>query len=238
MLLPGVQYYSGQLLDMAALCDMARHVGCAIGLDLAHAIGNVPLSLHEWAPDFAAWCSYKYLNAGPGAVAGAFVPERHHGGDGSRQLLGWWSHEENTRLEMSPDFVAEQGADLWALSNPSVLAMAPLLASLTVFGEAGIDALRRKSLQLTGYLDYLLGKRFPGKIASITPADARGAQISMTVTAPGIAPKTVLEALEKQNVIVDWREPNVIRVAPAPLYNSFEDVFEFSERLARALDEE
>ena len=236
MLLPGVQYYNGQVIDMPAVCELARKTGCKIGLDLAHAVGNVELSLHDWAPDFAAWCTYKYLNSGPGATAGAFVHEQHHGGDGTEQLLGWWSHEEKTRLLMSDEFRAEQGADLWALSNPSVFATAPLLASLDIFEQAGFDALREKSTRLTAYLDFLLTTRFAGRVSSITPTDARGAQVSMTVIDPDLQARAVLERLEDQNVICDWREPNVIRVAPAPLYNSFEDVFEFCERLAVALD--
>jgi kynureninase len=235
ILLPGVQYYSGQLLDMKTLCSLAADAGCTLGLDLAHAIGNVPLSLHEWSPDFAAWCSYKYLNGGPGCVGGAFVAERHLGGDGSEQLLGWWGHDEATRLKMSPEFVAEKGADLWQLSCPAVFAVAPLLGSLELFLEAGIDAIRDKSLELTGYLEFLLTDGFAGSVTSITPAHARGAQLSMTVVETGVDPRAVLHALEEKNVIVDWREPNVIRVAPAPLYNSYEDVFLFSERLNAAL---
>lgn len=235
LLLPGVQYYNGQLLDMQRLCRMATDAGCAIGLDLAHAIGNIAMQLHDWAPDFAAWCSYKYLNGGPGAIAGAFVHERHHGGEGTEQLLGWWGHDETTRMQMSPQFKAEQGADLWQLSCPSVLSLAPVLASLELFEKAGIENLREKSLRLTGYLDYLLQKNFAGRAVSITPAAARGAQISMTIVDPALEAKSVMRKLEAQNVVLDWREPNVIRVAPAPLYNSFEDVFRFSQRLEKAL---
>ena len=231
MLLPGVQYYNGQVLDMRRICELGREAGAAVGLDLAHAIGNVPLDLHGWAPDFAAWCSYKYLNSGPGAVAGAFVHERHHGGDGSEQLLGWWGHEEATRLLMAPEFKAEKGADLWQLSNPSVLATAPLLASLEIFERAGIDRLQQKSQDLTGYLAWLLEARFGGRVAGITPPAARAAQLSVVVIDTAAMPKDVLHALEEQNVIVDWREPDVIRVAPAPLYNSYEDVYLFAERL-------
>jgi len=235
VLLPGVQYYNGQLFDMQKLCSMAKNAGCNIGLDLAHAIGNVELKLHEWAPDFAAWCSYKYLNSGPGAIAGAFVHEKYHGGSGTDQLLGWWGHEEDSRMKMSRNFKAEQGADLWQLSCPSVLSFAPLIASLEIFQQAGIENLRQKSLQLTGYLEFLLIEKFAGRVTSITPPDARGAQISMTVVEPSLAPKSVFRRLEEQNVIGDWREPNVIRIAPAPLYNSYEDVFRFSERLQIAL---
>jgi kynureninase len=236
ILLPGVQYYNGQVLDMQRLCQMASSAGCAIGLDLAHAIGNLPMRLHDWAPDFAAWCSYKYLNGGPGAIAGAFVPERHHGGAGTEQLLGWWSHDEQTRMKMSAQFDAEQGADLWQLSCPTVLSLAPVLASLEIFDSAGIENLRQKSQLLTGYLDFLLREEFSGRVLSITPAEARGIQISMTVIDEDVQPKTVLHNLEKQNVVVDWREPNVIRVSPVPLYNGFEDVYEFSRRLKIALD--
>jgi len=235
VLLPGVQYYNGQLFDMQKLCSMAKNAGCKIGLDLAHAIGNVELKLHEWAPDFAAWCSYKYLNSGPGAIAGAFVHESYHGGSGTDQFLGWWGHEEDSRMKMSRHFKAEQGADLWQLSCPSVLSFAPLIASLEIFQQAGIENLRQKSLQLTGYLEFLLVEKFAGRVTSITPPDARGAQISMTVVDPSLAPKSVFRRLEEQNVIGDWREPNVIRIAPAPLYNSYEDVFRFSERLEIAL---
>lgn len=234
LLLPGVQYYTGQLLDMAELCRLARAAGCAIGLDLAHAIGNVALELHDWAPDFAAWCSYKYLNGGPGAVAGAFVPARHLGGDGTRQLLGWWGHEEQTRFRMAPTFTPAAGADLWQLSNPPILALAPVLASLKIFADAGLQRLRAKSESLTGYLEFLLLQRFAGRITSITPPRARGCQLSLTVTDCRLDSREVFGRLERQNVMADWREPNVIRVAPAPLYNRYEDVFEFAERLESA----
>lgn len=234
MLLPGVQYYNGQMLDMPALCDLARRHGCSIGLDLAHAIGNVPLKLHEWSPDFAAWCSYKYLNSGPGAVGGVFVPERHHGTDGRKQLLGWWGHQEATRLRMSSTFVAESGVDSWHVSNPSVLAIAPLLASLDIFQRAGMAALRQKSEALSGYLRWLLQSEFGDRVTSITPKDA-GAQVSIVVTDLSVVPRSIPDSLEELNVIVDWREPNVIRAAPAPLYNSFEDVWSFSQRLRQSL---
>lgn len=237
LLLPGVQYYNGQVLDMAELCGLAREFGCAIGLDLAHAIGNVPLHLHDWAPDFAAWCSYKYLNSGPGAVGGAFIHSKHLDGDGSRQLLGWWGHDEQTRFLMQPEFTPAKGADLWQLSNPPILSLAPLLASLELFADAGIDRLVAKSGDLTAYLDFLLRNDFAGKVASITPPHARGCQLSLTVNAAICDPRTVFGRLQQQNVIADWREPNVIRVAPVPMYNSFEDVFEFTRRLEIALND-
>lgn len=234
LLLPGVQYYTGQVLPMQELCDLARQTGCKIGLDLAHAVGNIPLELHKWGPDFAAWCTYKYLNSGPGAIAGAFVHSRHLNADGTQQLLGWWSHAASTRFKMGPTFTPAEGADLWALSNPPILALAPVIASLSIFTAAGIDRLREKSILLTGFLDFLLQKDFAGRIESITPSSARGCQMSLVVRDGTLDARTVFETLEAQNVISDWREPNVIRVAPVPLYNSFEDVFDFVDRLHAA----
>lgn len=235
ILLPGVQYYNGQVLDMPVICRLARDHGCAIGLDLAHAIGNVPLRLHDWGPDFAVWCSYKYLNAGPGAVGGAFVHARHLEGDASRQLLGWWGHDEATRFEMAPTFRPARGAELWQLSNPPILSLAPVLASLEIFGRAGMERLREKSVLLTGYLDFLLRRRFEGRIDSITPPAARGCQLSLVVSDASLDARLLFRRLESVNVIADWREPNVIRVAPVPLYNSFEDAHRFVDRLAMAV---
>ena len=236
LLLPGVQYYNGQVLPMAELCELARRYGCRIGLDLAHAIGNVPLALHDWGPDFAAWCHYKYLNAGPGAVGGAFVHARHLDGDGSGQLLGWWGHDEETRFRMAPTFTPAKGADLWQLSNPPILSLAPVIASLQIFAAAGMDKLREKSAHLTGFLDFLLEDRLADRVVSITPPEARGCQLSLVVRDASRDPKEVFDTLIAQNVIADWREPNVIRVAPVPLYNRFEDVFEFVSRLQTAMD--
>jgi kynureninase len=237
LLLPGVQYYNGQVLDMAALCKLAEATGCAIGLDLAHAIGNVPLALHDWAPDFAIWCTYKYLNTGPGSVGGAFVHSRHLDSADKKQLHGWWSNEEATRFKMAPTFVPAKGVDTWQLSCPAVLSQAPLLASLEIFEEAGIDKLRDKSVELTGYLDFLLQQGFSGRIKSITPETSRGCQLSLVVCDDSVDPKSVFRKLEALNITVDWREPDVIRVAPVPLYNGFEDVYEFTERLEIALRE-
>jgi len=235
LLLPGVQYYTGQVLDMPTHCEMARKAGAKIGLDLAHAIGNVPMSLHEWGPDFAAWCTYKYLNSGPGAVAGAFVHARHFDDEDAEYLKGWWGHEESTRFKMEREFRPGEGAERWQLSNPPVLAIAPILASLEVFGEVGMDALNRKSALQTEYLAYLLDQHFARQVATITPTDARGCQLSLVVTDKKLNARAVFERLEHMNVIGDWREPNVIRVAPVPLYNSFEDVHEFIERLGIAI---
>ncbi len=237
LLLPGVQYYNGQVLEMAELCKLADATGCALGLDLAHAIGNVPLALHEWAPDFAIWCTYKYLNTGPGSVGGAFVHSRHLDSADNQQLLGWWSHEEATRFRMSPTLVPAQGVDAWQLSCPAILVHAPLLASLEIFAEAGIDKLRAKSIELTGYLDFLLQQGFSGRLEIITPEDARGCQLSLVICDDSVDAKSVFRNLEALNITVDWREPDVIRVAPVPLYNGFEDVYEFTERLEIALRE-
>jgi kynureninase len=236
-LLPGVQYYSGQVFNMAAITRMARASGCTVGFDLAHAVGNVPLALHDWAPDFAVWCNYKYVNGGPGALAGCFVHERHADNPDLPRFAGWWGHDKDSRFRMGPDFVPMQGAEGWQLSNPPILAMAPVLASLDIFDEVGMPALREKSLQLTGYLDYLLRERLGSQVEILTPADAgsRGCQLSLQVTVPGIEGKKVFERLEAADVICDWREPAVIRVAPVPLYNSYMDVYRFVDSLAEAL---
>ncbi|MEE4162005.1 MAG: kynureninase [Woeseiaceae bacterium] len=231
LLLPGVQYYSGQVLDMAAISAIGRQRSITVGLDLAHAVGNVELALNGWAPDFAAWCTYKYLNSGPGAISGAFVAERHLAADNLDQLHGWWGNDPATRFRMARDFDPAPGADVFQMSNPPILSLAPVLGSLDIFLRASIQALRAKSVRLTGYLDWLLTQRFAAEIRSITPAESRGAQLSLVVTADGIEPRAVFDKLVERNVTGDWREPDVIRVAPAPLYNSFVDVYEFVERL-------
>ncbi|MDZ7644787.1 MAG: kynureninase [Woeseiaceae bacterium] len=216
LLLPGVQYYNGQVLDMAAICELGRAAGAAVGLDLAHAIGNVPLALHDQAPDFAAWCSYKYLNGGPGAVGGAFVHERHLGGDASRTLLGWWGNREASRFEMGRTFEPADTAELWQQSNPPILSLAPVVASLELFLEADPAALRSKSQRLTAYLDYLLAEKLPDTVRVITPADARGCQLSLALAGPGLDARAVFRKLADLHVVADWREPDVIRVAPVP----------------------
>jgi kynureninase len=236
LLLPGVQYYNGQILDMETHCALARQAGCRIGLDLAHAIGNVPLELHDWQPDFAAWCTYKYLNAGPGAIGGAFVHSKHLSDDGSEQLTGWWGHEQATRFQMAHSFTPAPGADRWQLSNPPILSLAPVVASLEIFLEAGMPALREKSERQVAFLRFLLEQGFAGQIDAITPADASGCQLSLVVTDSSLDAKGVFRSLEEMRVIGDWREPNVIRVAPVPLYNSYEDIFELSVRLGEAID--
>jgi kynureninase len=236
LLLPGVQYYTGQVLDMKKHCRMAREAGCNIGLDLAHAVGNVPIKLHDWGPDFAAWCTYKYLNSGPGAIGGAFVHSRHHAENSSNYLKGWWGHEESTRFKMARTFTPAEGAEHWQMSNPPILSMAPIIASLELFGEAGFDALREKSIAQTAYLKFLIDQYFTGKVDTITPMNARGCQLSLVVTGSNLDAREIFNALEAMNVTADWREPNVIRVAPVPLYNSFEDIHELIERLKAAID--
>ncbi len=235
LLLPGIQYYSGQVLDMAEICRLGRKAGCSVGLDLAHAIGNVELHLNKWAPDFAAWCTYKYLNAGPGAIGGAFVHESHFSAENLNQLHGWWGHDEKTRFKMLPSFTPAEGAELWQMSNPPILALAPVMASLEIFLEAGLPRLIEKSRSLTNYLRWLIESRYSDRISILTRDDARGAQLSLVVKDGGIGGKTVFDRLCERNVTGDWREPDVIRVAPAPLYNNFEDAFEFAERLGSAL---
>lgn len=235
LLLPGVQYYSGQVLDMAAICELGKAAGSAVGLDLAHAIGNVEMSLHDWAPDFAAWCTYKYLNSGPGAISGVFVHERHCSAANVDQLHGWWGNDEATRFKMAKPFDPAPGAEAWQMSNPPILALAPVIASLQMFQEVGLPALVTKSERLTGYLAWLIEQRFAGRVESITPAASRGCQLSLVVRDGTVDPRAVFDGLCDRNVTGDWREPDVIRVAPAPFYNGFADAFEFAERLEDVL---
>lgn len=237
VLLPGVQYFTGQIFDVERLAAAAKAHGCRVGFDLAHAVGNVPLRLHDWKIDFAVWCSYKYLNAGPGAVAGCFV-HRDHGGAELPRFAGWWGNDPETRFRMhlQEEFVPRQGADGWQLSNPPILGMAPLRASLALFDESGIEALRAKSMQLTGYLEYLIDERLPeDRIEIVTPRDpeARGCQLSLRIRAGSAAGAS--EALAREGVVCDVREPDVIRAAPVPLYNSFADVWRFVDVLERIL---
>jgi kynureninase len=237
VVLPGVQYLTGQCLDMAAITAQAQRYGCQVGFDLAHAIGNVPLRLHDWNADFAVWCSYKYLNGGPGAIGGCFVHERHARDFDLPRLAGWWGHDKNTRFEMPEHFVPLAGAEGWQISNPSVLAAAPLLASLPLFDTAGMAALRRKSLQLTGYLEALLTARLQAHMTILTPSDpaARGCQLSIRLHRSPRDARLVHEVLTRDGYICDWREPDVIRVAPVPLYNTCSDVLEFVDKLANEL---
>jgi kynureninase len=237
ILLPGVQYLTGEVFDMAAISALGADRGIPVGLDLAHAIGNVPMQLDAWGVDFAVFCTYKYLNAGPGAVAGAFVARRHHTSDLPR-LHGWWGNDESTRFEMRDTFDPAPGVDAWQQSNPPVLGLAPVIAGLELFHEAGIERLREKSIALTGYLRGLLEARCADAVRVLTPSapERHGCQLSLAVNGSAATGRTVFERIDANDVVCDWREPNVIRVAPAPLYNSFEDTWHFVERLRRALD--
>ncbi len=233
VLLPGVQYYSGQAFDLKRIAAAGHAAGCRVGFDLAHAVGNLPLQLHDSGTDFAVWCNYKYMNAGPGAVAGCFVHERHAKAFDLPRLAGWWGHDKSSRFRMGPEFVPMQGAEGWQLSNPPVLGLTPLLASLGIFDEAGMPALREKSLKLTGYLEFLLKEKLTEHIHILTTADPaqRGCQLSLRLHKGRDAARRVFEQLEEAGVTGDWREPDVIRVAPVPLYNSYMDVFRFVEIL-------
>lgn len=235
ILLPGVQYYSGQVLDMAAITAQGHDKGCVVGFDLAHATGNVPLALHDWDVDFAAWCTYKYLNSGPGAIGGAYVHERYAKDDTLPRLSGWWGHDKTTRFRMGPDFVPMPGAEGWQLSNPPILSLAPVLASLAIFDAAGMPALQKKSKKLTGYLAWLIDKKVGEHIQVITPETARGCQLSLRLRQPERG-KEVQKRLGLRGVICDWREPDVIRVAPVPLYNRFAEVYHFVEILGELLE--
>ena len=235
VILAGVNFFTGQLFDVDRITAAAQAQDIVVGFDLAHAIGNVPLSLHDWNVDFAVWCSYKYLNAGPGAVAGAFVHERHATNRKLPRLAGWFGNDPNTRfrLHLEPEFVPVSSADGWQISNPPIFAMAPLRASLAIFDDAGgMEALRTKSVRLTGYLEFLLTENGSKKFTVITPPepDARGCQLSILAHEH---PKELLKELETAGVKCDFREPNVIRVAPTPLYNTFHEVWRFARILAQ-----
>ena len=226
VLWPGVQFRTGQLFDLGRITRAVHAAGGSAGFDLAHAIGNVPLALHDDDADFAVWCSYKYLNAGPGAIGGAFVHQRHLQRDDLPRLTGWWGHDPRTRFEMSPVFEAAHGAAAWALSNPPIFSAAPLRASLPLFAEAGMTALRRKSQALTGYFASLVSELAGERVASLTPADPaqRGCQLSLRIVDGAAAGRALYQALSARGVVCDWREPDTMRDAPVPLYNSFEDV--------------
>ncbi len=233
VLIGGVNFFTGQLFDIPTITAAAQKHGITVGIDLAHAIGNVPLSLHDWNVDFAVWCSYKYLNAGPGAVAGAFVHERHATNRKLPRLAGWFGNDPNTRFRMhlEPEFIPVASADGWQISNPPILSMAPLRASLALFEEAGMEALRQKSIKLTSYLQFLLEDGDSGSLFNvITPREAneRGCQLSIQAREH---PKELFSKLEAAGVKCDFREPNVIRAAPTPLYNTFHEVWRFARIL-------
>lgn len=228
IMMSGLQYYTGQFFDLPKITQEGKSVGARVGFDLAHAAGNVPLQLHDWGVDFAAWCSYKYLNSGPGNVAGIFVHEKHSEQPELKRFAGWWGHDENTRFAMDGPFKAMSGADGWLLSNDNVLGLAAHQASLEIFSQAGMVNLRRKSELLTGYLEFLIRQVIKGRpIYIITPQnpEERGCQLSILFDKGG---KEIFEALYESGVVGDWRNPNVIRLAPTPLYNSFMEVYTFA----------
>ncbi len=235
LLLGGVNYYNGQLFDMETISREAKSRGIVVGFDLAHAAGNVPLALHDWNVDFAVWCGYKYLNGGPGCIAGCFVHERHATDTGIPRLGGWWGHRKDNRFKMPRTFEPSPSADGWQLSNPPIFAMAPLLASCEIFSRYGMRALREKSISLTTLLHNMLAERGAGKLVDITPArlDERGCQFSLRCPNG----KRVFGRLLSSGVVCDWREPDIIRLAPVPLYNSHVDVATFGQRLLDSIDD-
>ncbi|PJK02740.1 kynureninase [Lysobacteraceae bacterium NML71-0210] len=237
VLWPGVQYLTGQAFDLPRIAALAHEVGAQVGFDLAHAVGNLPLGLHESDADFAVWCHYKYLNSGPGAVAGCFVHERHARTERPR-LAGWWGNDPATRFLMAPDFNPSVGAEGWMLSNPPVLALAPLRAAVEQFQRAGMSALRQKSRQLTGYLQALIDAHLADAIEILTPRDEaqRGAQLSLRVKAGRDAGRSLFAYLQAHGVLGDWREPDVIRISPAPLYNTHQDVLRFAQTTREWMD--
>jgi kynureninase len=234
VLLGGVNYATGQLFDMETITRAGHAQGCVVGFDLAHAAGNVPLRLHDWDVDFAVWCNYKYLNGGPGCVGGCFVHERHARAFDLPRFAGWWGHDQESRFLMGPHFHPMPGAEGWQLSNPSIMSMAPLRASLEIFAAAGMQRLREKSESLTGYLEFLLDQRTPGSFTVLTPREPlrRGAQLSIRIHHRG---RSICDQLVEQGILCDWREPDILRVAPVPLYNTYRDVHRFVDCFFKAL---
>jgi kynureninase len=232
VLLGGINFLTGQWLDMPRITEAAHRQGCTVGFDLAHAVGNVPLQLQDWDIDFAVWCTYKYLNGGPGAVAGCFVHERHGRRVDLPRLAGWWGNDPATRfrMQLEPNFIAQSGAGGWQVSNPPILALVPLRAALGLYEEAGMAGLRTKSVRLTAYLEYLLDRMPGGTWELITPRapEQRGCQLSLLVRE---RPRELFQLLQREGVVVDFREPNVIRAAPVPLYNSYQEVWRFARIL-------
>ena len=237
ILIGGVNYFTGQVFNMKGITEAGHKAGAMVGFDLAHAAGNLKLELHNWNVDFACWCSYKYLNSGPGGVAGVYINEKHLTEKDIPRFSGWWGHDKGTRFKMEKDFVAIPTAEAWQMSNAPVLSMAAHKAAVDIFDEAGMDALVEKAELLTGYLEFVIdeiNKSLEQKLEIITPRDKtqRGCQISIVAHGRG---KDLFNKLSEAGVISDWREPNVIRCAPVPLYNSFEDVFTFGEILKSSL---
>jgi len=227
-------YYTGQRYPIKEITEMGHKAGCMVGFDLAHGAGNIVADLHDNGPDFAVWCTYKYLNSGPGSLGGCFVHERHENNRDLPRFTGWWGHKMDSRFNMRVDFDPIPGADGWQLSNPPILSMAPIRASLEIFAEAGFKNIRKKAIALTGYLEFLIENIDDERIHILTPKDPeqRGSQLSIQVKD---ADRSLFDGFMNAGIICDWREPDVIRVAPAPLYNSFEDVYEMSVRLRELL---
>ena len=234
ILIGNTNYYTGQFFDMKEISRLGHEKGCMVAFDCAHAAGNIDLQLHDSDVDFAVWCSYKYMNAGPGSLGGAFIHEKHFKYKNIQRFEGWWGHNKQTRFGMRDDFDPIYGIEAWQLSNPPILSMAAVKASLDIFKEAGIENLRIKSKKLTAYLEFLLNTINTDKLEIITPSNAneRGAQLSIRLKD---ADKTLYDQLLINGVIADWREPDVIRVAPVPLYNSYEDVFQFYKIMEKIL---
>lgn len=230
LLIGGVNYYTGQYLDLKKIADLGHAKNCMVGIDLAHGVGNIQPELHNSGIDFAAWCTYKYLNSGPGSLGGLFVHEKHAYNKDLKRFAGWWSHNKNTRFNMRQEFDVMPGAEGYQLSNPPILSMAAIKASLDIFNEVGMDALRKKSKALTAYFEFLINEIDTDRIRIITPTnpEERGCQLSIQVKN---ADKSLHQQLTDHHVITDWREPDVIRCAPTPLYNSFEDVYRMTEIL-------
>ncbi|MFB0979985.1 MAG: kynureninase [Alteromonadaceae bacterium] len=242
ILLPGVQYYTGQVLDMKTITEKAHAKGSIVGFDLAHAVGNIEMELHNWQVDFACWCSYKYLNSGAGSVAGCFIHETHSTNSNSEtkvnRFAGWWGHDKSTRFKMENNFKPIATAEGWQLSNPPVLSLAAIRGSLdTIKMAGGIRELRKKSVKLTQYMTELITSELGDKIRIITPSNEaeRGCQLSLMINVKGLDGKAMFNALEENGVTTDWREPNVIRVAPVPLYNQFQDIYHFVRLLKECL---
>lgn len=235
IMIGGVNYFSGQVFDMKAIVEAGHKAGAIVGFDLAHGAGNLKLQLHDWNVDFAAWCSYKYLNAGPGSVAGAFVHERHHQNTNLPLFAGWWGHDKASRFKMDKTFIPIQSVERWQLSNAPIFSMAAYKASLDFFDEVGMDKLIAKSKELTSYLEFIveeINKQKGNCLEIITPKQNRGCQLSIVAHGQG---RALYDKLIENGVIPDWREPNVIRCAPVPMYNSFEDIYRFGEILMRLL---
>ena len=234
LMIGSTNYYTGQSFPLKKITELGHKYKCMVGFDLAHGAGNIQPNLHETGADFAVWCTYKYLNSGPGSLGGCFVHERHANNENLNRFAGWWGHNKQTRFNMRHEFDALPGAEGWQLSNPPILSMAAIRASLDTFAEAGFENLRKKSEKLTGYLEFLLDEMQNESINVITPRnpEERGCQLSIQVKN---ADKNLHTKLTEAGVISDWRDPDVIRIAPAPLYNSFEDVFRFSEKLKEVL---